>query len=143
MLVVWGIGGRDLGPEKLAAIAGLEIDRRLEAADWDIKHRADANLSAARGVAELESAVATKQKGTEYLRIALLKSAFEGCLVPTEQELARAERRTFESAAQLLARIQAERPTKPKAKRAARAGATRRKAPRRKAAAKALFKEAS
>jgi type I restriction enzyme S subunit len=49
------------------------------------------------------------QAGLKRYRAALLKAACEGKLVPTEAELARKERRSYETGAQLLARILAER----------------------------------
>lgn len=49
------------------------------------------------------------QANLKRYRAAVLKAAYEGRLVPTEAELARAEGRPFESGQQLLARILTER----------------------------------
>ncbi len=64
----------------------------------------------------------------ERLRQAILARAFRGELVPTEDELARIEGRTYETASDLLARIQSERGvlteregTRKKSRRAVRA----------------------
>jgi type I restriction enzyme S subunit len=60
------------------------------------------------GVAALERA----QANLKRYRTSVLKAACEGCLVPTEAELARAEGRDYEPAGQLLACILAERQAK-------------------------------
>ncbi|MBI3697033.1 MAG: restriction endonuclease subunit S [Acidobacteria bacterium] len=60
----------------------------------------------------LDAAVAALkrvQANLKRYRAAVLKAACEGCLVPTEAELARAERRDYELADRLLARILKER----------------------------------
>ena len=60
----------------------------------------------------LEAAVAAMKRiraNLKRYRASVLKAACEGCLVPTEAELARAEGRDYESADQLLARILNER----------------------------------
>ena len=53
------------------------------------------------------------QANLKRYRASVLKSACEGRLVPTEAELARQEGRTFETGAQLLQRILAERRARP------------------------------
>jgi type I restriction enzyme S subunit len=50
----------------------------------------------------------------EKLTQAILAKAFRGELVPTEAELARRERRSYESASKLLTRIKSERELKQK-----------------------------
>ena len=60
--------------------------------------------------ARLDDAVAALERARTRLkryRASVLKAACEGRLVPTEAELARQERRTYEPAADLLARIRA------------------------------------
>ena len=57
----------------------------------------------------IEKRVATATARTEKLTQAILAKAFRGELVPTEAELARHEGRAYESASDLLARIQSER----------------------------------
>jgi type I restriction enzyme S subunit len=57
------------------------------------------------------------QANLKRYRASVLKSACEGRLVPTEAELARQERRNFETGAQLLQRILAELPDIPPNKR--------------------------
>lgn len=60
----------------------------------------------------LDKAVATLEQVLRNLkryRASVLKAAIEGRLVPTEAELARAERRSYEPASALLTRIAAER----------------------------------
>ena len=49
------------------------------------------------------------QRNLKHYRVAVLKAAVEGRLVPTEAELARREGRTYETGEQLLRRILAER----------------------------------
>jgi len=61
--------------------------------------RLDAGVAALRRV----------QANLKRYRAAVLKAACEGRLVPTEAELAKAERRTYETGEQLLARILADR----------------------------------
>ncbi len=61
--------------------------------------RLDAGVAALRRV----------QANLKRYRAAVLKAACEGCLVPTEAELAKAEGRTYETGEQLLARILADR----------------------------------
>ena len=63
-------------------------------------------------LSRLDASVAALRRAQANLkryRASVLKAACEGRLVPTEAELARAERRTFETGAQLLQRILAER----------------------------------
>ena len=63
----------------------------------------------------LDDAVASLervQRNLERYRASVLKAAVEGRLVPTETELARKERRTYESVSDLLNRILAERKTR-------------------------------
>jgi len=57
----------------------------------------------------LEKRVEAAKARTEKLTQAILAKALRGELVPTEAELARRERRSYESASKLLARIKAER----------------------------------
>ena len=57
----------------------------------------------------IETRVSAATKRAEKLTQAILAKAFRGELVPTEAELARREGRSYESASDLLARIQAER----------------------------------
>jgi len=60
----------------------------------------------------LDDAVATLervQRNLKRYRASVLKAAIEGRLVPTEAELARAEKRDYEPASELLKRILAER----------------------------------
>jgi type I restriction enzyme S subunit len=59
----------------------------------------------------IEKRVATGTLRAEKLTQAIFAKAFRGELVPTEAELARREGRSYESAADLLARIRAERNT--------------------------------
>ncbi len=54
----------------------------------------------------LEARVETARKRVDALTQSILAKAFGGELVPTEAELARAEGRAFESAAELLARME-------------------------------------
>ena len=57
----------------------------------------------------VEARVATGTFGADKLPQAILAKAFRGELVPTEAELARAERRPYEPASALLTRIQVQR----------------------------------
>ena len=57
----------------------------------------------------IERRVATATARADKLTQAILAKAFRGELVPTEAELARSEGRAYESASDLLARIQSER----------------------------------
>jgi type I restriction enzyme S subunit len=57
----------------------------------------------------IESRLADARRMADQLTQAVLAKAFRGELVPTEAELARRENRTYEPAAELLARIRAER----------------------------------
>lgn len=75
----------------------------------------------------IEKRVAAATARAEKLPQAILSKAFSGELVPTEAELARAERRSFESAVELLARVQADRSDAPgatKRRRSTSKGAT-------------------
>lgn len=68
---------------------------------------------------QLEARYQRAKAQVDKLPQAILAKAFRGELVPTEAELARQAGRSYESAAELLARIQAARPqsaTKPKRK---------------------------
>lgn len=70
----------------------------------------------------IESRLTDARRMADQLTQAVLAKAFRGELVPTEAELARREGRSYESAAELLARIRAERqqpvpPTNDKPKR--------------------------
>jgi type I restriction enzyme S subunit len=63
-------------------------------------------------LSRVDAAVTTLERAHANLkayRASLLKAAVEGCLVPTEAELARAEKREYEPAEVLLKRILAER----------------------------------
>ncbi|TNF29763.1 MAG: hypothetical protein EP329_14920 [Deltaproteobacteria bacterium] len=73
----------------------------------------------------LDDAVATLERvkvKLERARASVLKAAVEGRLVPTEAELAKAEGRTYEPAADLLERILAERKRKHDEEQAAAGG---------------------
>ncbi len=64
----------------------------------------------------IEARLADARRMADRLAQAVLAKAFRGELVPTEAELARRDGRTYEPAADLLARVRAERPqaaTKP------------------------------
>ena len=76
----------------------------------EIVRRVDALF---RLAAAIERRAATAKAHTDKLTQAILAKAFRGELVPTEAELARREGRPYESAVELLARIQAERPASP------------------------------
>jgi len=60
----------------------------------------------------VEKRVAAATARAEKLTQAILAKAFRGELVPTEAELARRERRPYETASELLARINSERESK-------------------------------
>jgi type I restriction enzyme S subunit len=60
----------------------------------------------------IEKRVALATSRTEKMTQAILAKAFRGELVPTEAELARRERRSYESASELLARIKSESKSK-------------------------------
>ena len=60
----------------------------------------------------IEKRVAAASLRAEKLTQAILAKAFRGELVPTEAELARRERRSYESAPELLACIKSERESK-------------------------------
>jgi type I restriction enzyme S subunit len=60
----------------------------------------------------VEKRVAAATGRAEKLTQAILTKAFRGELVPTEAELARRERRSYESASELLARIKSARDSK-------------------------------
>jgi type I restriction enzyme S subunit len=62
---------------------------------------------------QIETRLADARQMADQLTQAVLAKAFRGELVPTEAELARREYRTYESAADLLARIRAERDQQP------------------------------
>jgi type I restriction enzyme, S subunit len=73
----------------------------------EIARRVEALFKLTDGIERrVEAATARAEKLTQ----AVLGKAFGGELVPTEAELARSEGRTYESASDLLARIQSERP---------------------------------
>jgi type I restriction enzyme S subunit len=57
----------------------------------------------------IEAKLAATRQRVDSLTQAILAKAFRGELVPTEAELARRENRPYEPAADLLARIRAER----------------------------------
>jgi type I restriction enzyme S subunit len=58
----------------------------------------------------IERRVEAATSRADKLPQAILSKAFSGELVPTEADLARAEGRTYETAAELLARVTAEAP---------------------------------
>ena len=88
----FNIGAMRVKPFPLPPLAEQqEIVRRVSA----LFARADA----------IESRAAAALKRVESLAQAVLSKAFRGELVPTEAELARREKRPFESAADLLARV--------------------------------------
>jgi type I restriction enzyme S subunit len=60
----------------------------------------------------IEKRVAVATARADKLTQAILTKAFRGELVPTEAELARRERRSYEPASDLLARIKSERESK-------------------------------
>jgi type I restriction enzyme S subunit len=70
---------------------------------------------------QIEARLKLAQEHVDRLTQSILAKAFRGELVPTEAELARREGRDYETASQLLARIQATQttasPTKPKRKK--------------------------
>jgi len=75
----------------------------------EIVRRVEAMFKLADAV---EKRVATATVRAEKLIQAILAKAFRGELVPTEAELARLEGRSYESASELLTRIEAEREAK-------------------------------
>ena len=81
----------------------------------------------------LEARIQTARQRVDALTQSILAKAFRGELVPTEAEVAAAENRTFESAAELLERIRALNPQPGKAT----AGKTQTKRARKAAAARA------
>ena len=72
----------------------------------EIVRRVEALFALAESI---EARIATAGARAEKLTQAILARAFRGELVPTEAELARREGRSYESGADLLARIQAGR----------------------------------
>jgi len=90
---------RDDYNEVLAPIAPLHEQHRIVEAIESYLTRLDA------AVASLERV----QKNLERYHASVLKAAVEGCLVPTEAELARKEGRDYEAAGELLKRILVER----------------------------------
>ena len=58
---------------------------------------------------KIEQRLTQARQRVDKITQAILAKAFCGELVPTEAELARLEGRTYETAAQLLTRIQAEK----------------------------------
>ena len=68
----------------------------------------------------IEERVQTATKQTEAMTQSILARAFRGELVPTEGDVARAEGRDYESAAQLVARIREESPTPESARKRAK-----------------------
>ena len=85
----------------------------------------------------VEERAAAATARCDKLTQSILAKAFRGELVPTEAELARRERRTFEPASVMLGRIRAERAAAQKAGRSHKAGrrAATRKAKRKEGAA--------
>jgi type I restriction enzyme S subunit len=75
----------------------------------EIARRVEAMFKLADAV---EKRVAAATARAEKLTQAILAKAFRGELVPTEAELARRERRSYETASELLARIKSERESK-------------------------------
>ena len=92
-----------LGAQRFAALefplAPLDEQKRVSAAADSYFTRLDAT------VATLERV----QRNLKRYRASVLKAAVEGRLVPTEAELARAEKRDYEPASELLKRILVER----------------------------------
>lgn len=72
----------------------------------EIVRRVDALFNLANAI---EKRVEAATKRADRLTQSILAKAFRGEIVPTEAELARRERRTYEPASALLARIRAER----------------------------------
>ena len=99
-----GVAGVMKGPVSLPpAKEQQEIVRRVEKL-FKLADKIEERLSQAR-------------ERVEKLTQSILAKAFRGKLVPTEAELAKIEGRDYETAEQLLERIQAERKAKPKAKK--------------------------
>lgn len=110
------IGVPDLG---LSEISQFQVPLPPLSEQQEIVRRVD-KLFALADV--IESRLTDARRMADQLTQAVLAKAFRGELVPTEAELARREKRTYESAAELLARIRAEReqlatPTNGKPKR--------------------------
>ena len=98
-----GIALANVNATKLEAIslplAPLTEQSRIVSRIEELTSQIDAGVSGLRDV----------QKKLKRYRAAVLKAACEGTLVPTEAALAQQENRTYEPAADLLARILAER----------------------------------
>jgi len=80
----------------------------------EIVHRVESMFKLADAV---EKRVASATTRAEKLTQSILAKAFRGELVPTEAELARRERRSYEPASDLLARIKSERESKVKSRK--------------------------
>ena len=98
-------------------VASVETERlksyQFPVAPLSEQHRIVAAIESY--LTRLDDAVASLervQRNLERYRASVLKAAVEGCLVPTEAELARKEGRTYEPASELLERILAERKTR-------------------------------
>ena len=95
----------------MASISQKQLaDFPIVLADLDQQDRIVAEIE--KQFSRLDEAVANLKRVKANLKrykVAVLKAAVEGRLVPTEAELARKERRTYETGEQLLARILQER----------------------------------
>lgn len=87
-------------------LAGLDIPVPSLPEQHEIVRRVGELFSLAD---RIEDRLADAQRMADQLTQAVLAKAFRGELVPTEAELARREKRSYEPAADLLARIRAER----------------------------------
>lgn len=87
-------------------LAGLDVPIPPLPEQKEIVRRVDALFALAD---RIEAKLTAARKRVDSLTQAVLAKAFRGELVPTEAELARREKRTYESAADLLARIRTER----------------------------------
>jgi len=97
----WYYGSRPTERE-CQTISGFSVELPPLPEQQEIVRRVDQLFAFAD---RLEARVETARKRVDALTQSILAKAFRGELVPTEAELARAEGRSFESAAQLLERI--------------------------------------
>jgi type I restriction enzyme S subunit len=88
----------------LSGLRALRIPVPPSCEQREIVRRVEALFKVADAI---EKRVADANEHVEKLTRAILAKAFRGELVPTEAELARREGRTYETAAELLARIEA------------------------------------
>jgi len=100
------------GPMREIPLIAPSIDRQVAVVNYldEQLTRLDASMATLHRV----------QANLKRYRASVLKSACEGRLVPTEAELARQEGRDFETSAQLLQRILAERQELPQIRRKAK-----------------------